>query len=566
MISGAKILQASIAALLIITSPTIAAEITFTKDIAPIFFHKCASCHRPGQTAPFSLLTFGDAKKHAPDIAEATRTGYMPPWLPEAGEHEFLRERRLTAGQIALIQDWVSTGASEGNPSDLPPTPNFPGGWLLGPPDLIAKMPEPYSLAPDGQDLYRNFVLPTPSPETRFVRAFEFHPGNRSVHHVRIRFDPTRQSRRLDAQDEEPGFSGMNTPAKFPPGHMTTWVPGQEPALVPEGLFWTLGKEMDIVLQIHLQRTGKRELIQPEIGFYFTNRPPSRRSHLIGLTSELIEIPAGDPSYFVERRFELPAGGVQVLSVLPHMHYLGKEAEAFATLPSGKNESLLRIKNWDFNWQGEYRFREPVSLPSGSVITMRYRFDNSAENPRNPSHPPRPVYYGPQSTDEMAELWLQVVPNIPADLALLQKAQRTSNDLETVAYYEKQLSRNPRDAAVHTTLGKVLGPMGKLREALGHFALAVELEPNRVEAHYYLGLSLLTVGEIPGAREEFESVLRLDPRYEKAHDGLGLLFLRMNKPEEAAAHFDQALQINPDDPAARENLHKIKTSIAPKGN
>src|SRR5687767_8609326 len=162
-------------------------EVTFSGQIAPILFRHCASCHRPGQSAPFSLLNYTDAKKHASDLAKATSTGYMPPWLPAQGFHEFIGERHLTSNEISLIQRWVATGAVEGDRKDLPSPPRFPEGWQLGPPDLIVEMPEPYSLAAEGKDLYRNFVIPAPLAETRFVRAFEFHPRNRAVHHVRIR-------------------------------------------------------------------------------------------------------------------------------------------------------------------------------------------------------------------------------------------------------------------------------------------------------------------------------------------------------------------------------------------
>jgi Flp pilus assembly protein TadD len=555
VISRARLLVFS--ALLGLAVPRGKAAVTFTKDIAPIFFENCASCHRPGQIAPFALLTYADAKRHAADIAKVTASGYMPPWLPARGFGEFAGERHLSSNEVAAIQSWASSGAVEGNLKDLPEPPKFSEGWELGRPDLVVEMPEPYSLARDGKDLYRNFVIPAPLKETRFVRAFEFHPGNRAVHHVRIKLDPTRQSRLLDQKDAEPGFGGMKTPGKFPTGHMTTWVPGQRPRSVGEGLQWTLEKEADIVLEIHLQRTGKEEKIQPHIGFYFTNTPPTKNSFLVGLTSELIDIPAADTNYYVERTMELPVD-VQALTILPHLHYLGKDIEAFAMLPSGKREWLLRIPNWDFNWQGEYHYREPVSLPRGSMLTIRYHYDNSKANARNPNNPVRRVMFGPQSTDEMAELWLQVLVKNTNDLAILQKVQKARNDEETIAYYEWQLRINPNDAAVHTALGKVLGPVGRLEEAVQHFQLALQIDPKLVEAHYYLGLSLLTTREIEGAEREFRAALAYDPAFVKAHDGLGLIALRLNRTAEAEKHFRRALELNPDDPAARSNLQRLR--------
>lgn len=530
--------------------------VTFNHDLAPIVFRNCAPCHRPGQSAPFSLLTCQDAQSHAQTIAKVTAKGTMPPWLPAPGFGDFAGERRLSSAEIALFQAWASQNAPEGRKEDLPPLPAFPEGWLLGPPDLIVEMPEAYHLAAEGRDLYRNFVVPAPLRDPRFVRAFEFHPRNRAVHHVRIKFDATRQSRRLDAQDAEPGFPGMKTPGKFPPGHMTTWVPGQTPAPVADGLQWPLEKEADIVLEVHLQRTGKAEKIQPQIGFYFTNAPPTRNALLLGLSSELIDIPPGETNYWVERKVQLPVD-VLALTILPHVHYLGKEIEAFALLPDGKKEWLLRIPDWDFNWQGEYRYREPRPLPAGATVTMRYRFDNSLENSANPNHPPRRVVYGPQSTDEMAELWVQVLVNNAGDQAKLQKTLKNLNELETAAFYESQLRENPNNAAVHTALGKVLGPMGRLDDAILHFRAALAISPDLVEAHYYLGLSLLTAQDFAGAHGEFEAALARDPGYVKAHDGLGLIALRLNRPAEAEAHFRRALELNPDDPAARSNLQKM---------
>ena len=538
-------------------APTQSSPPTFTRDLAPIIFQHCSPCHRPGQSAPFTLLNYADVKKHAKDIAEVTRTHYMPPWLPEPGRNEFLGERRLSDPQIALIQDWFAAGSPEGNPADVPPAPTYPQGWLLGKPDLVVELPEPYTLAPEGRDLYRNFVIPAPLKEPRFIRAFEFQPRNRSVHHVRIQLDPTGQSRRLDAGDPEPGFPGMKTPAKFPPGHMLTWIPGKSVAPEPEGLAWQLGAGVDLVLQIHFQRTGKPERIQPAIALYFTDQPPTKTSFVLGLGSQLIDIPAGQSNHVEQRTLQLPAD-VDVIGVLPHLHFLGREVLGFATLPNGQQQPLITIKNWDFNWQDQYRYKNPLFLPKGSVITMRYTFDNSSANPHNPHQPPRRVTYGPQSTDEMAELWLQLIPRDPRDLPAIRKVHQNAYDLETVAYYESQLRANPNDAAVHLALGKVLGPMNRLEEAIREFQTAIQLQPNLAEAHYYFGLSLYTIREWNDALASFETVLKIDPKYAKAHTGLGMVYHRLNQLEKAESEFKRALELNPDDADARQNLQRLQ--------
>lgn len=533
--------------------------VTFNRDVAPIVFQHCVPCHRPGQSAPFGLLDYKSVVKRASQIVELTRNRNMPPWLPEPGYGVFEDARSLSTEQIETFEEWLAAGAVEGNPAHLPALPELAEGWQLGEPDLVVQLEEPYMLSPDGLDVYRNFVIPAPLNKTRFVRALEFKPNSRSVHHVRILLDSTLQSRHMDAQDNEPGFSGMTVPAKFPEGHMITWVPGRFPKREPDGLAWVLENGTDIVLQIHMQRTGKPELIQPAIGLYFTEQPPTKTACRIGLLSQLIDIPAGENNYVVERSFNLPSD-VDVLAVLPHLHYLGRQIEGFAILPDGSKEWLLLIKNWDFNWQDEYRFAQPIFLPKGSVISMRYTYDNSSDNPRNPHSPPQRVGFGPQSVDEMGELWLQVLPGRASDLPALQSANRMLSFQETAAYYENQLKADPGDPLSHFGLGKVLGPLGRIEESLNHFQAAIELQPDFVEARYYLGLTLYHAERWEDARTAFETVIRSSPEHFKAHDGLGLTLLQLQRVDEALAHFRIALSLNPEDAVARTQLQRFSIS------
>ena len=531
-------------------------DITFNREIAPVIYKHCLPCHRPNQSAPFTLLSYKDVQKHALDILKVTKRRDMPPWLPEAGYGEFANERRLSTDEIKLIEQWIEEGAVEGDPADLPELPKWTEEWQLGKPDLVLQLPQPYMLGPEGHDVYRNFVIPIPVNERRYVQAVEFRPGNKSVHHVRILIDQTDQSRRLDEQDTEPGFKGMSTPAKFPSGHMLTWTPGAVPAREPEGLPWVLERETDLVLQIHMQRTGKTEMVQPTIGIYFTNRPPAKAAFLIGLLSQLIDIPPGEKNALVERTFKLPVD-VQVLGVMPHLHYLGKEVRGFATLPDGAKKWLIFIKHWDFNWQGEFRYTKPVFLPKGSILTMRNTYDNSAENLRNPNHPPRRVIFGPQSTDEMGELWLQVLPGTKDDLVLLEREQKLMISRETAAFYENFLRAHPDDAPSHMELGKVLGPLGQTAAAAQHLQTALRLDPNRSEAHYLLGIVFFNEEHYPQARAEFESELRFNPNYYKAHVRLGMICIEEQDLGQAEAHLRAAVRINPKDSMAQEILARI---------
>lgn len=530
------------------------ASVTYSQDVAPILLTHCAACHRPGQPAPFSLLDYASARKHASEIVDATSRRYMPPWLPEPGD--FLNERQLRQEEINLLSKWVADGALEGDSTKPPPIPPFTDGWQLGPPDLVAQMPQPYRLAPEGQDLYRNFVVPLDLPAPRFVQAVEFHPNSKSIHHVRILLDSTGQAGSLEGRDGTPGFGGMEVPARFPPGHMLTWVPGKTPSREQEGLSWVLEAKNAIVLQIHLQRTGKEELIQPSIGLYFTDRGPTKTSFCIGLLSQLIDIPAGDGNHIVERSFELPVD-VQATAVLPHLHFLGRQVSGFALLPNGEKRRLLQINQWDFNWQDEYRYKEPVFLPEGSRIVMRYSYDNSTNNPRNPNQPPRRVRYGPQSVDEMGELWIQVLLRNNEDLARLQTAHRQMDSAEKAAYFENKLIANPADPAVHLALGKVLGSLGQSEEARNHLQRALELQPNLVEAHYFLGMTYYSERRWAEAKREFEATLLGDPKHFHAHDGLGMIALQANEIREAVNHFQQALALNPNDSVARNYLDRL---------
>ncbi|HMB79677.1 MAG TPA: cytochrome c, partial [Vicinamibacterales bacterium] len=180
---------------------------TFTKDIAPIVWARCASCHRPGEIGPFSLITYDDVRRHAAQIALVTARRIMPPWKPVAGKGDFQSERRLTDGELESLQQWIAVGAPEGDAASLPPRPNWNDGWQLGVPDLVVRMPEPYTVRADGTDVFRTFVIPIPVSGPRYVRAIEFHPGNaRVVHHANLGVDRTRSSRQLDARDPEPGY------------------------------------------------------------------------------------------------------------------------------------------------------------------------------------------------------------------------------------------------------------------------------------------------------------------------------------------------------------------------
>src|SRR2546426_1131862 len=283
--------------------------VTFSRDVAPIVFQRCAGCHRPGQSAPFALLTYQEVKKHARQIAEVTQRRYMPPWLPEPGYGEFALNRQLGADQIAIIQQWVTDGAVEGNPTDLPQMPRFPEGWQFGQPDLVVKLPQDYTLPAEGKDVYRNLVFPIPVPSLHYVKGLEFLPDNAKViHHAFIDVDETRQSRRLAERQNPPGFDGMELPdtAVMPGGQFLGWQPGKTPYFSSEGLSWALRTNTDLVLQLHMHPSGKPEVVRPSVGFYFTDRAPTNTPFRVALKCFELDIPPAADSYAVEQSYVLP--------------------------------------------------------------------------------------------------------------------------------------------------------------------------------------------------------------------------------------------------------------------
>src|SRR5438094_362952 len=324
---------------------TVEARVSFN-DIAPIVWRRCTTCHRPGAIGPFSLATYEDVKRRATQIKIVTARRIMPPWKPEPGKGDFESERRLTDSELEQIQRWIADGAIEGDSKDLPPMPAQPAAeaWQLGTPDLVVRMPEAYTVAAGGTDVFRTFVLPIALPRARFVRALEFRPGTaRVVHHANIGVDRTRSSRQLDLKDPEPGYVGGMVPdARYPEGQLLGWTPGQAAHPVPPGTAWRLEPGSDLVVQLHMQPTGKPETLQVSVGFYFTDEAPSRTPLGLRLGSETIDIPPGARDYVVADRYVLPVDA-DVLAVQPHAHNLARRMEAGATLPDGTTRSAICI-------------------------------------------------------------------------------------------------------------------------------------------------------------------------------------------------------------------------------
>jgi Flp pilus assembly protein TadD len=546
-----------------VASPAAAQSVTYNKDVAPLLADRCAMCHHPGGSAPFSLLTYADAKRRATLIAKVTHDRQMPPWKVEPGFGPFVGQHPLSAGEIAVLRQWADGGAPEGGSvgglSRRAQSQSWTDGWQLGEPDLVLTLPQPYTLPAEGTDAFHIFVIPIPTTARRYVRGLEFRPGNpRVVHHANIRIDRTPTSRALDEADPGPGYDGLIArSAEYPDGHFLGWTPGQAGPLLPKGLAWTLEPHTDLVVELHMQPSGKPETVAPSIGLYFTNDPPGRPPAMLRLGRQDIDIAAGDARYTVRDSYTLPVD-VDVLALQPHAHYRARQVRGEATLPDGSTRTLLVINDWDFRWQHVFRYATPLRLPKGATLSMEYTYDNSSANPRNPERPPVRARWGQRSAEEMGDLWIQVQTRTDRDLDLLSRDFRAKVAAEDVKGYEVEIEKHPQDAALHDDVALLYLELGNSGGAIAHFTAALALKPRSAVAHYNLGTALTVARQLDQAAAEYREALRLDPGYANAHNNLGNVLLAQKKYDEAVAEFAEVVRLQPDSAAAKKNLAAAK--------
>lgn len=534
--------------------PTALPTPTYTRDVAPILFAKCAPCHRAGELAPFPLLEYQDAARWSQSIAIETKARIMPPWLPSPNAPEFLGVRRLSDAEIDTIQRWHAAGAPLGEAADLPPAPTFSTGWQLGEPGAVATLPRPFMLSPGPRDVTRNIVMRVPINATKFVRAVEFRTGGAPIHHAVIRVDRTSSSRQRDGEDGQPGFEGMGSPeVQDPDGHFIGWTPGRGPILSPDELPWRIERGSDLVVELHLVPTKVAAAIQPTVALFFTDVAPTRTPVFVKMGSKAIDIPAGQSDYLVTDTFTLPSD-VTLLSIYPHAHFLGKAMTVTATRPGGTTQSLLSLPQWNFRWQQDYRYSTPVTLPKGTTIAMKYTFDNSAKNPANPQSPPQPVYYGPRSIDEMASLGLQLLPATTADGDALVKLFDQRETAQNIDAGLAQVRRDARNAEGQLLLGGSYVDAGRFADAIAPLTAAVQLSPRSASAENYLGGALFALGRGAEALPHLQRATQLSPRDERYHVNLGNVLNAAGRPAEAAASYERALVLNSDFGAAHANL------------
>ncbi len=365
-----------------------AKALTFTKDIAPIFYNKCAECHRPGEIAPFSLMTYKDARPWGRAIREKVAEGAMPPWHADPTHGKFSNDRRLSKEEKENILAWVDNGLKEGNARDLPPAPKFTEGWKIGKPDVVLAAHE-FEIPATGTVNYQYFIVPTNFKEDKWIQAAEVRPGNRAVvHHVIVLVAELGGLAKGQGAFARDGISGL---VGYAPGEGEVALPDGEAKLVKAGSL--------LVLQMHYTTNGTAQKDRTSVGLIFAKKPVQKIRMGGSAMNRRFVIPAGADSYEVASRYVFKDDS-HITDLMPHMHLRGKDFIYRLVLPDGTSKVLLSVPKYDFNWQTRYEFAEPVAAPKGSRLECVAHFDNSTKNKWNPDAT-KEVRWGQQTWEEM---------------------------------------------------------------------------------------------------------------------------------------------------------------------
>ncbi len=397
-----------------------ATQVTFHKDVQPILQNNCQGCHRPGETAPMSFMSYKEVRPWAKAIKAAVVTKKMPPWFADPHYGKFSNERYLPEQDLKTLVAWVDAGAPEGKPSDAPPPAHFVEGWNIPKPDQVFEMPTAFQVPPEGTIDYNYVVLPTGFTKDTWVQAAEVRPGNRQVvHHVIAFIRPPGSAWLKDAKPGvafvpqkggqgrggDGGMAGVELLVGYAPGLQEQKFSAGEGRLVPAGA--------DIVFQLHYTANGKAATDQTRVGLVYCKTPPAKRVVTLTATNARFAIPPGDPSYEVKSEFTLQASS-ELVWLMPHMHLRGKDFEYRAVYPTGETEVLLKVPRYDFNWQLAYETAKPILLPKGTKIECTAHFDNSPNNAANPDAT-KEVRWGDQSWEEMMIGWFGVTIDAKSD-------------------------------------------------------------------------------------------------------------------------------------------------------
>jgi hypothetical protein len=426
-------------------APLPASDVTFSRDIAPILYKNCAGCHHPNDIAPMSLLTYQEVKPWASAIKESVLTKKMPPWKADAHYGKWSNDASLTDAEIATIKTWAETSKAEGDPKAMPKPPVFADGWKIGKPDVVVSIPR-QTIEGSGPDQYVYLKVPTNFTVDRWVVAAELKPGNRKiVHHAHVFVveqekqatvaksesnPPTEYAKWLMVHEGSLDWIRPDAPVidngcsvddnGLLPGRksndlgnlISSYLPGREPDVYPEGTARLVPAGAQLNFQIHYSRTtGKTEFDESSVGLIFAKEPPRQIARRIDLSNQMFRIPAGDPNHEVSECHTF-SKDIYITSLTPHMHLRGKAMQMVVTYPDGRQETLLSVPHYDFNWQITYRAEKPLFMPKGTRIAIIAHFDNSPNNPVNPD-PSKPVRWGAASETEMMDGWIEYVDAVP---------------------------------------------------------------------------------------------------------------------------------------------------------
>ncbi len=386
-------------------NPATAGNVTFTKDVAPIIQKNCQGCHRPGEAAPFSMLTYAETKPWAGAMKDAVSQRIMPPWFADPHYGKFSNARSLSQKDIDTIAAWADAGAPEGDPKEMPAPREYTSGWAIPKPDVVFEMPLTYHIPARGVIDYQKIIIPTGFTEDKWVQFAEARPDNRAhVHHI-IAYIREPGSHWLEG--EKPGVFFVAPKPKdenadtsaLPSDFLVGYAPGQPAEMLAPGQAKLVKAGSDIVFEIHYTTDGTPGTDRSKVGLVFAKEPPQERVLTLSATNGTFVIPPGDPDHRVDSEFTVNTQ-VTLLSLHPHMHGRGKDFEYRVVFPSGESETLLRVPHYNWHWQLWYTLAEPIVLPKGTKIECTAHFDNSANNPDN-ADPTKEVRWGDQTWDEM---------------------------------------------------------------------------------------------------------------------------------------------------------------------
>jgi hypothetical protein len=390
------------------------AGVTFTKDVAPILQNRCQACHRPGQSAPFALVGYDDAVRHARMIREVTAQRRMPPWHADGRYGHFANDRRLSRDEIDTLAAWVEGGMAKGDAKDMPRPVEWVKGWSKGKPDLVLEMPEEYAVPATGVVPYQNWIIDPKFTEDRWVQVAECRPGTPGVVHHIVAYIQREGQR---------GPVGPDGTISI----LVGWAPGDLGLVCPPDTALRVPKGARLRLEMHYTPNGTATKDRSAVGLTFAKKPPRYELVINEFANMNIAVRANDPHYRAESAFRLPADA-RLLSLAPHMHWRGKHYFYEAIFPDGKKQTLLSVPRWDFNWQNVYRFQEPIRLPKGTRLHAVAHWDNSPHNLLNPD-PAKTVRFGLQSWEEMMVGFAAFVWERPETAAELAKNPPRPADL-----------------------------------------------------------------------------------------------------------------------------------------